>query len=169
MLLVPAAKLSGARVLRVNEHLTVLVTTVETLSIVVADARSSKGKHLAIGVAFCACICSPKTYLDRQIALICNTNITTILYRPALLNIDLGENADLGDNTNCINCTHLLEVVDFLNRCETKASVLDGCIVVNLFYFRLLIKDNGVVVLDAGVFLISHFDLAVGKEVDSVL
>ena len=73
------------------------------------------------------------------------------------------------DNPDRINSPHLFKVINLLNRRETKASILDRGIIINLFNFRLLIKDYRVVVFDACIFLVCHFNLTVGKKVDSVL
>ena len=124
---------------------------------------------MAFGIAFFASIGAPETDLNRQIALIGNANVSPVLDCSTLFDVDLREYAHLSDNPNCVDGSHLLEVVYLLDCCEAEASILNRRVVIHFFNFRLLIKDYRVVVLDTRILLISHFDLTVGEKVDPIL
>ena len=118
-------KLAGPLVLRVNKHLTVFIPTVETFTVVITDSGTSQSQYLTISVTLCASICTPKTDLDGKIAFICDTDVPSIFHRPALLYVHLSQDSNLSDNSNRVNCPHLLKVVDFLDRSEAEATILN--------------------------------------------
>ena len=87
---------------------------------------------------------------------------------PALLDVHLAYHSDLGNYSNCIDCPHLLELIDVIDPSETKSLVLYAYIIVCLFDLAILVKDDTVVVLDRGVLLVGHLDLSIGAKVHLV-
>ena len=124
---------------------------------------------MTISVTLCASICTPKTDLDGKIAFICDTDVPSIFHRPALLYVHLSQDSNLSDNSNRVNCPHLLKVVDFLDCSEAEAAILNWGVIVDLLYFRLLIEDNRIIIFDASILLIGHFNLSISKEIDTIL
>lgn len=142
MHLVPVVELSGSLVLGIDEHLTVLIATVQALAVVVADSGPAQSQDLPLDVAFLAGVGAPQADLNRQIALVGDANVPPVLDRPALLDVNLRQDAHLCDDTDGVNRAHLLKVVDFLDCREAKAPILYGRIVVDLLDFRLLVEHD---------------------------
>jgi hypothetical protein len=112
---------------------------------------------------------APKAHLDCEAALISNNHVTTVFLRPTLFNVYLSQLPNCPYNSNGIDSSHLLELVNLFYGGKAESSRLNAHIVISLFDLRLLVKDDGVVILDAGVSLVCHLDLAICKEVNFVL
>jgi len=89
----PLFQLAGSFVIWVDEHLTVLVATVQALAVVVGDASSSKGEDLAFTVAFHPCVLAPQADRDAENTLIGDGHVASVFDSSALLDVDLGKSS----------------------------------------------------------------------------
>ena len=116
-----------------------------------------------------ASVVTPQRHSYTKVTLISNYHISPIFNLSRLLNIDLGESAYLRDTPDTINSSHLFELTDLCNRNETETLSTDGHIIWHVLDRRVLIEHDSVLIFDAGVLLIGHFDLAIRKRVNLVL
>ena len=154
--------------LTVNKHLAMLIATIQALAVVVTYPGSSKSQDLPFSVVLIFSILTPKTYSNAEPTFISYHYIAAVFYSSGLLNVDLGQLANLSDDADCINCTHLFKVIYFVDRIEAKALSHDAGVVGNRLNGAIFVKDNAVVIFNACVLLVSHFYLTICESVNLI-
>jgi len=155
--------------LRLYQYRGVIVTGVQTLSIIIGDSSSFDSKYDSFfNISTCSLL-APECYLDLQLALIYYGHWPLILLKPSVFDIDLCDCSYLSDNTNGINSPRLFIIIDLINGDKVEANSLDGVVFCTSLDMRVFIEGQAEVVLYWRILLVCHLYNTVRKEVDLVL
>ena len=165
----PLFQVMSSLVFRVDEHLWVLISRIQTFSIIIADSRCSQSHHWPLCVVWVSCISTPEWNSDAKFALIRDHHVSPVFHWAGLLDVDLGQLRDRNDTSDSIDRAHLLKLWNFTYRYKTEPLRRNRHIILKLLNCRVFIENYTVVIFDTCVFLICHFDLTIRKSVNLVL